>query len=155
MDEIEDPVRARIEARDERGPGDRALRRNRGAERRERSLLREALEVRHPPARHQVPRERVIQPVEAEDDHPRALTAWTSARCREDEDSRQTPKLPGVPKLPKLPRLAKLPALRKFAKNPVSPALLAILAILGILPIHMSPASALPSMYAGGSMPNS
>ena len=48
MDEVKDPVSARIQARDEVGPGDRALGRDAGAERLDPVALRDQLaEVGH------------------------------------------------------------------------------------------------------------
>ena len=48
--------------------------------------LREPLEIRHPPARHQVARERVVHAVEAEHDHARSRCA--AGRCRRRRDQK-------------------------------------------------------------------
>ena len=57
MDEIEDPVSAGIQSGDDAGPGDRTLRWDRRAERRERAGRRDSGEVRHAALRHQIARD--------------------------------------------------------------------------------------------------
>src|SRR5688572_26940136 len=100
MNEVEDPMTARVEARDECGPGHRALRRHGRAKRRERSGCGKAREMWHPAAGHQVPRQLMIDPVEAEDDHApfRLLTAAAAGdvaanharhECREPDAGRR------------------------------------------------------------------
>ena len=54
MDEVEDAVATRVEAGDERGPGDRALRRHGRLKRCESAGSRQLLEVRHLALRDQI-----------------------------------------------------------------------------------------------------
>jgi hypothetical protein len=73
VDEVEDPVPARIHAGHEVRPRDRALRRRRGAERLERAIVAQLREVRHLTAREQAVEDHGIHPVDADHEHTRAL----------------------------------------------------------------------------------
>ena len=68
MNEVEDAVLPGIEARDERRPRDRALRRGRRRERGEAAGLRQSLEMWHPAAGHEIAHELIVQAVHAEYD---------------------------------------------------------------------------------------
>ena len=96
VDEVEDAVAARVEAGDERGPGHRALRRDRGAERGEAASCGDLREMRHPAPGHQVARQVEIQPVEPE--HDRSAGRWpvvpAAAPGRADEQPRRTRRPP-------------------------------------------------------------
>ena len=90
MDEIKDPMSARIHSRNQVRPRHRALWRDAGRQTPERSLLGQLSEVRHLALRHE-PREQVrVEPVNTEDDQlpgrnrsaPRVTAREKQARTR-------------------------------------------------------------------------
>ena len=90
VQEVEDAVPARVHARDEARPGDRAVRRDRRLQPREAAHRLEAREVRQPALVDQLPRQRVVQAVEAEHDDLRPLgRADAPAAAGNQEDGRE------------------------------------------------------------------
>src|SRR3954466_9580343 len=68
MDESQDPMPARVHARDQVRPGNWTLRRNTGRELAERPLLREFGKVGHLAFRHELPQQLRIHSIDAEND---------------------------------------------------------------------------------------
>ena len=103
MDEVEDAVAARVEAGDEGGPGHRALRRDRRAERREAARGGQLREIRQPAAVDQVRVRLVVEAVEAEHDHglpparlPTAARQQQDRRCSGEAQRRARHAIAGV-----------------------------------------------------------
>ena len=79
MDEVEDAMTAGVEAGDERGPGDRALRGNRCPERAESAACRDLRKMREAALRHQVASEGEVETVESKHDDASAERAMVCA----------------------------------------------------------------------------